>query len=137
MCSGDKAPKPLTWTWTGPQSKEEFYRELVFSEGHFKDQESLDEAFYNYQQKEATATKTSILSDLHDGNLTKEAKIDVAVGEIVEYDAGVEDDDGPNNNPVAKAADPFPFRSADAWHMVHRHPAELDLAGLLSKGSPQ
>ena len=54
---------------------------------------------------------------------------------VVEYDAGVEDDDGPNNNPVAKAAYPFPFRSADAWHMVHRHPAELDLSSLLSKGS--
>ena len=29
-------------------------------------------------------------------------------------DAGVEDDDGPNSSPVAKAAHTFPFRSADA-----------------------
>ena len=56
---------------------------------------------------------------------------------VVDYDAGVEDDDGPNNNPEAKAAYPFPFRSADAWHMVHRQPAELDLSRLLSKGSCQ
>ena len=77
-----------------------------------------------------------------------QSKVLLTVAEIVPYpmwaqlkltenDAGVEDDDGPNNNPLAKAAYPFPFRSADAWHMVHRHPAELDLAGLLSKGSRQ
>ena len=100
-----------------------------------KDFTRILQAFYNYQQKEATATKTSILSDLHEGNPIEEAKINVVVGEIVDYDAGVEDDDGPNNNPVAKAAYPFPFRSADAWHMVHRQPAELDLSSLLSQGS--
>ena len=88
---------------------------MVYSEGYYKDEESLERAFYNYQQRVATATKTSILPELHEGNPTEKDKIDAVVEEIVDNEAGVEDDDGPNNNPVAKAAFLFPFRSPDAW----------------------